>query len=402
MKVVVLGAGVIGVATAYALAKAGHRVTVIEQSCGVAKETSYANGAQLSFSYTDPMATPNMLMKLPQIMRGADPSFYIEKLFASDLVRWGMSFVMNCAPHKVRSNMRSLMKLAAESSTSFQKLTQEHQFPSRKPRYGKLILAESQKSFNAGAKRTKLKREAGFNVECLSADECKQLEPHLAGWQKPIAGGFYSPDDETLDSLTFTKELARHCYEDLGVKFRLSTTVERLIIKNSRLLGVGTDQGDYTGDAAVVCMGPFAPQFLKRYDIGLNLYPLKGYSVTMPVKKNPLRVSITDLERKIVFGNLGDKIRLAGLTDFVGYDKTIVPERLDYMIDTAKSVLPDVADYDHIHNRWSGLRPTMPDGLPVIGQSKLNGLYLNVGHGMLGWTLAMGSADRLVSSLNEA
>ncbi len=401
MRVIVLGAGVVGVTTAYALARDGHEVTVIERACSVATETSKANGAQLSFSYTDPMATPNMLLRLPSVLMGKDPAFQVKKVFSKDLICWGLSFVRNCSPYSVSKNLMQLLTLATESEVAFRQIVSDLKLPSVNRSTGKLLVAQTDKSFRAGAGRAALKRKLGVKVETLSKAEALEVEPLLDEWQRPIAGVFYSPEDETYDAHEFTKSLARYCYDDAGVRFHLSTNIEKLIFDHRKVVGVKTDKGEFRGDACIVCLGPFGGKFLADYGIKLNMYPIKGHSVSFPTGTRKLNVSITDLERKMVFANLGHKLRVAGLSDFVGHDLSVDEKRVKHMVETAQSVLPVAADYSHQFNKWSGLRPAMPDGIPEIGPSKFDGLFLNMGHGMLGWTLAMGSANRITTALRQ-
>ncbi|UTW58780.1 FAD-dependent oxidoreductase [Kordiimonas sp. SCSIO 12603] len=401
MRILVLGAGIVGVTSAYALARKGYQVTVIEKNCSVATETSYANGAQLSYSYTDPMATPNMLRKLPSILLGQDKAFQVKDIFSEHMIRWGLGFMRNCTQRKMHENMQNLIALAHESSSAMTAFFDERNPRIHNRRFGKLMLAETEKSYIAGEARAEKKLRLGVDYQCMNLDECLRLEPSLKDWQFPIAGGFFSQSDETLDTCSFTKELARICYEELGVRFHMNTEVRRLILEENNVLGVETNKGEYFADKSVVCLGPYAHTFLKRYRLNSGLYPIKGYSLTMPKTETSPNISITDLERKFVMAPLRDAIRVAGLNDFVGFDRDIDKTRTSYLRNIAREALPTAANYEKVFHKWSGLRPTMPNGLPRLGRTKLDGLYMNIGHGMLGWTLAMGCAERLMRYIEQ-
>ncbi len=393
-----LGAGVVGVTTAHKFAEAGHDVIVFDKGSAVASETSHANGGQLSFSFTDPLATPNMLLKLPKLFLNKDPSFNVKHPVSWGFLKWGLQFVQNCNRSKMHENTCNITSLSTKSFNEFNLLREKFKV---KNNNGKLLVTKSKTTFEAAKNRLAIKQEKGVQIEDVTFSECMDIEPAITGWSQPIVGGFYACNDVTLCAKTFANEMFLRCSSELGVTFKLGSSITNLVFEQKRVVGVEADGKIYKADAVIVALGPFSDQFLRPYGVKLPLYPVKGYSFTAPATKSALKTSVTDLDHKTVYAPLNGAIRIAGLADFAGYDFSVVKTRLDWLKKTSELVFPTIANYDQAHNDWCGLRPTTPDSYPVLGKSSIKGLYLNCGHGALGWTLSFGSAAVLLSEVER-
>lgn len=395
MHVAILGAGVIGVTAAYALARQGCKVTIFDQAGSIAAGASFANGAQLSYSFVDPMASPTMLKKLPAILMGRDDNSKQQMSFEPDYLKWGASFIGNCLEPKVTTNLIRALDLAVESRDALAALLERHRISFRFKQAGKLVLTRSSVALERMSKTAKLKSEKGVDVQVLSPEECWNVEPSLKPRFSDIAGGVYAPGDQVGDARRFTAALAHICSENYDVDIHLKEKILGLALDVDRVVGVQTGHGVFTADKVVVCLGAASAPFLKKYDVSVLIEPIKGYSFTIPANDHAPMTSITDADNKLVFARLDSEIRIAGLADYDGRDMSLNPERLEDLKRKAETLIPDIGDYDHSGTGWVGARPMTPDGLPIIGNTKIKGLYLNTGHGMLGWTFACGSAERL-------
>jgi D-amino-acid dehydrogenase len=397
MRVIIIGAGVVGAATAYFVARRGHEVTLIERHPEPASGTSFANAGQLSYSYTDTLADPGLWRRLPRILLGRDMGMRV--LPDPALLPWGMRFLWHCTRSRSDRSTVQLLQLGAQSACALEVLLRDLPIEFSYRYAGKLLLTGSPETVPRLEHRARLKRAHGFHVEVVSEAECKAIEPALEGWRGKIAAGAYSRDDHAGDARAFTRALCHRLVSERICKIMTGVRVDALVVRRGRVVGVSTREGVLESDTVIVCAGVDSNSLLRKSGLRVPIYPLKGYSVTAEPGPHPPQVSLTDLDRRIVFTNLNGHIRLAGLADTVGADASVDPVRVEQLVKLGQSVLPDAARLDSPLETWAGLRPATPSGLPIVGPTRLAGLYLNVGHGALGWTLACGTAQQLAQAL---
>jgi len=389
MHVVVLGCGVVGVTTAYYLSERGHSVTLVDRAESVASGASAGNGGQLSYSFTDAMASPALLSKIPRMMTGLDPAFHVRPPLNTQLFCWGQAFLRQCSSHQNRQNTTAILQLALRSATLMENLRSQTELEFSFRQAGKLVLLGTHAALTEAAKLCALKRQYGCDTRVVTFAEAVAIEPALTHLKNVYAGAVYSENDQVGDSLEFTRGLARWLGLNRKIEIKLNTTVKKLVTRENRLTAVETDQGTLQADAVVVCMGAWSKHLLDPLGIKTNIYPMRGYSVTLPANETSSSVSITEPGKKIVFSRLGEQMRIAGFADFVGYRTGADHERAQTLLDTARSIAPAIANYDvSSTGEWGGFRPMTPDSRPLIGPSAISGIHLNTGHGMLGWTLA--------------
>ena len=389
MHVVVLGAGVIGVTTAYYLAERGHTVTVVERENGVATGASGGNGAQLSYSFTDAMASPAMLAKMPGVLSGQDPAFLVRPPVKTLPVRWGLNFLSQCTSHHARENTLAVLQMAMRSSTLLAELRSRVPLDFSFRRASKLVVLGNQVDLKSAEDTCALKRQHGCDVRVITPEQAIEIEPALAHIRTPFAGAVYSENDEVGDVLAFTSQLGEWLGNNRNTEFQFNTRVRHIAARNGKLDAIETDNGTLKPDAVVVCLGAWSDRILKPLGIRANINPIRGYSVTLPATDKSNSVSITDLGSKMVYSRLGDRIRIAGFADFVGFNTDRDETRVRTLLNTARKFAPDIADFDAgSADEWGGFRPMTPNSQPVVSATPVDGLYLNTGHGMLGWTLA--------------
>jgi D-amino-acid dehydrogenase len=402
--VVVLGAGVIGITTAYYLYRAGHRVTVIERNAEAGLETSYANGGQLSYSYVAPLAGPGVVPKIPPWLLRSDSPLRFYPKFDPDQWRWCLQFVRACNRPQAEISTVHLLRLAYYSRELIHDIVANEPVSFDYRRNGKLVIFSDDTSFD-GAKRTlDFQRAFGSKQEALDANACLALEPALKHVSGRVVGGIHTPSEDAGDCYDFCVAMEK-LLRDRGVTFHLSTTVDGFAFDAPRkcIKAVHTSAGEIPADAFVMAMGAANAGHAKRLGFYLPIYPLKGYSLTLDTSAatayaSAPRISVTDSAYKVVYALLGNELRIAGMADIAGYDTTVDSARVALLIRQAKSVFPDAGDYAADLKPWCGLRPATPKGTPILGASPIENLFLNAGHGALGWTLAFGCA-RIVSDL---
>ena len=393
MRVVVLGAGVVGVTTAYYLSERGHSVTVVDRAESVASGASAGNGGQLSYSFTDAMASPALFSKFPKMMAGLDPAFYVRPPLNSQLVCWGQAFLRQCSGHQNRQNTLAILQLALRSASLMTELRTQTGLKFSFREAGKLVLLAGKAALTEAAQVCTLKRQYGCDARVVTFAQAAEIEPALNHLENEYAGAVYSKSDQVGDSLEFTTGLSQWLTLNRETEFRLNTTVQKIVTRGNKLAAVETDQGTIQADAVVVCMGAWSSKLLDPLGIKTNIYPMRGYSLTLPASETSNSVSITDPGCKIVFSRLGDEIRIAGFADFVGFRTGMDGVRAQKLYKTARTIAPSIANYDvSSTGEWGGFRPMTPDSRPLTGPSSVEGVHLNTGHGMLGWTLACASA----------
>ena len=404
MKVLVLGAGVIGVSTAWYLTEAGHEVTVVDRREGAGLETSFANGGQISVCHAEPWANPEAPLKILQwIWRDDAPLLFRLKLDPNQWT-WGARFLWECQPGRTKENIRQIVTLSLFSRASLQSLREETGIEYDALERGILHYYTERDVFDSAVKAASLMREYGLDREVKSVDEAVAIEPALAHARDRIVGATYTPSDESGDAYTFTANLAALC-EARGCKFLLGRTIVGLRQAGGEVEGVAVshagEDATLKADAYVVALGSYSPLLTRPLGLDLPVYPAKGYSASIPIidTARAPTVSLTDDEAKIVFTRLGERMRIAGTAELSGYNTDLNPVRCDALIRRAKEIFPGAADYGHA-TFWTGLRPSTPSNVPIIGRSTIRNLYLNTGHGTLGWTMACGSGRALADIIS--
>ncbi|TWF58405.1 D-amino acid dehydrogenase [Neorhizobium alkalisoli] len=391
MKVIILGAGVIGVTSAYQLAKAGHEVTVIDRQPGPALETSFANAGEVSFGYCGPWAAPGIPMKaIKWIFMEHAPLILRPKLDRA-MLSWLVRMLANCTSERYAINKGRMLRLADYSRIALADLRAETAIEYDERMKGTLQLFRSQQQLDASAKDVKALAADGIPYEVLDPNGCIAVEPALAHVREKFVGGLLTPKDETGDCFKFTNALAAKA-EALGVRFLYGTEIKGIDVEGRKVKGVVTDRGNFSADSVVVALGSYSPLLLRAHGIKLPVYPVKGYSLTIPIVE-PTRApesTIMDETFKIAITRLGDRIRVGGMAEISGYTNDLGARRRSTLEHSVTDLFPggDVGKATF----WSGLRPMTPDGTPIIGPTPISGLFLNTGHGTLGWTMSTGSA----------
>jgi D-amino-acid dehydrogenase len=396
VRVVVLGAGLVGVASAWYLAEAGHEVTVIDREPAAAQETSFANGGQISTSHAEPWANPGTPLKILRWL-GREDSPLLWRLRADPAQwAWGLRFLRECTAARARANIVAILALALDSRSRLKTLRRELDLHYDELERGILHVYTDQREFEAAIPQAALMRDFGCEREVKNAAECLAIEPTLAGSALPIVGGTFTARDESGDACRFTQRLAERCAAR-GVQFRFGTAVERLESAGGRVSGVRLAGGErVVADKYVVAFGSYSPLLLRPLGIRIPVYPAKGYSITVPLGVTSIapRVSLTDDGAKLVFSRLGSRLRVAGTAEFTGYDTSINAARCAAIVRRTRLLFPQLGEAGDI-DYWAGLRPATPGNVPVVGATSLANLFINTGHGTLGWTMACGSGALL-------
>ena len=400
MKVIVLGAGLLGVTSAYFLRQQGHDVTVVDRQAAAAAETSFANGGQISVSHAEPWANPSAPLKVLKWLGQEDAPLLFRLRADARQWRWGLQFLRECTPARTRHNIEQIVRLGTYSRDTLQHLRRDTGIAYDQRTQGILHFYTSQKEFDAAEAPAAQMRDLGCDRRVISADEAVKIEPALAHIRPKLAGATYTSEDESGDANRFARELVKLC-EVEGVNFLMSHTVTALRTAGGEIDHVeATDsEGRFQrlrADAYVLAMGSLSPLLAKPLGIELPIYPAKGYSVTMPVKDASMahQVSLTDDEYKLVFSRLGDRLRIAGTAELNGYDRDLNRVRCEAIVRRVEELFPGAGDAARAQF-WTGLRPATPSNVPIIGRAKVGKLFLNTGHGTLGWTHACGSGKSI-------
>ncbi|MDR5774045.1 MULTISPECIES: D-amino acid dehydrogenase [unclassified Caballeronia] len=400
MNILVIGAGVIGLTTAYRLREDGHEVSVIDRRTEVAAEASRANGAQLSYSYVAPLAGPGVLAKLPGWLMRRDAPVRVSPAIDMNQWRWCWQFARACTQAMSESTTAQLLAL------SFLSRSLMHEFTAAHPmlafdyvRAGKLVMHRSAMAMSRAASLLSYQRTLGSEQQALGVSDCVALEPALAQVADRFVGGIYTPGEEAGDCHRFCVGL-ESLLRERGVAFELGTAVSSLSVSNKGEVRAIAGSRRLDAEHVVVASGCDSAALLRTIGVRVPVYPLKGYSLTLDAVagKAAPATSVTDFDRKVVYARLGDRLRVAGMADIVGHSSAIDATRLATLRREAQAVFPQAGDYDAAA-AWAGLRPATPRGTPIIGGSKYRNLWLNVGHGALGFTLAMGSAHVLAQRM---
>ncbi len=393
MKVLVLGSGVIGVTSAWYLAKAGHEVTVVDRHGAAGMETSFANGGQISVSHAEPWANPSAPLKVLRWLAREDAPLLFRLRPDVRQWLWGLAFLRECLPSRTRHNIRQIVNLGLYSRASLQALRTETGLQYDQLSKGILHFYTSQRELDAAIEPARVMREHGCDIEMVSREKCLAIEPALQD-APDLVGGSWTASDESGDAHKFTQALAALAAQR-GVAFR-EGRIDAILREGDRIEAVRVENETLRADAYVLCLGSYSPLLARPLGIRLAIYPAKGYSVTLPVA-DPARaysVSLTDDEYKLVFSRLGERLRIAGTAELNGYSTALNEVRCRAILRRTMQLFPGGGDAAHAAY-WTGLRPATPSNVPYIGATRYPNLFLNTGHGTLGWTHACGSGRAL-------
>jgi len=400
MKALVLGAGVAGVACAYYLWRDGHDVTVLDRNEGVALETSFANGGQLSYSYVAPLASASVIPKIPPWLLRRDSPLRFRPELDWDQWRWILEFLAACNDATPDRTTERLLRLAFYSRDLMHELVRTHEMDFDYVQNGKLVVHTNPKSYESAKRLMEYQRTLGAEQEALDAKACVELEPALEHMAGRMCGAIYTPSEDAGDTYKFCNELKRIMTSGPNpVAYRFGVEIERLLPWRGRLMGVETSHGVMEADHYVLALGTNAPYLLEQVGIRVPIYPLKGYSLSLPItnERAAPRISVTDFKRKVVYARLGDDLRVAGMADLSGRRAVIDGERVDQLVSEVKNTFPGATDFRKL-GPWCGMRPATPKGTPVLGATPHANLWLDVGHGALGFTLAL-ATGRILADL---
>jgi D-amino-acid dehydrogenase len=398
MEVLILGGGVVGVTTAYQLQQDGHRVTLLEREPQVAEGASWGNAGMIapghSFVWSSPAAPMILLKSLflkDQALRfklSADPHLYT----------WSLRFLLECTAQKARRNTLLKHRLAVHSQQVLQEVVAAEGIGYDRTGAGILYFHRSREALDRGVQNMRLLESDGQRIEVLGAREIAQREPALAASAERIAGGILCPTDETGDCAKFTRALAA-VVAARGGEIVTGTTVTGIERSGDAVRRVITDRGDLAADGYVLCLGAESPMLARQIGLRLPIYPIKGYSLTLPISEPGAapRLPVIDEHNLVALTPMGDRLRVTATAEFAGYDRSHRPADFTFMKSIAQGLFPEGIAYDRA-KMWAGLRPMTPDNLPVLGRRGLKNLWLNCGHGHIGWTLSHGSA-RIVADL---
>ena len=404
MKVLVLGAGVIGTSTAWYLTQQGHEVVVVDRRDAPGMETSFANGGQISVCHAEPWANPDAPSKILQwIWRDDAPLLFRLRMDPAQW-SWGIRFLLECTPSNTRANIAEIVKLSLYSRTALQELRADTGIQYDQLELGILHYYTQQDEFDRAVESSEIMRDYGLDRDVKTVDEAVRIEPALQASRQRIVGATYTSSDESGDAHLFTQRLAKLAHSK-GAKFVFSRAVKGLVMDGDTVAGVRVASGAVEevmkANAYVVALGSYSPLLTRQIGLDLPVYPAKGYSASVPIKdesKAP-RVSLTDDEAKIVLTRLGQRMRIAGTAELSGYSTDLNPVRCQALTKRAAEMFPDAGHYDQAAF-WTGLRPSTPSNVPIIGGTRFERLYLNTGHGTLGWTMGAGSGRALADIIS--
>jgi len=400
VKVLILGAGVAGVASAYYFWRDGHEVTVLERNEAVALETSFANGGQLSYSYVAPLASPSVIPKIPPWLLRRDAPLRFSPELDIEQWRWCLEFLAACNAKTADITTERLLRLSFYSRDLMHELVSTEAIEFEYVRNGKLVVHTERESFESARRLMAFQASLGCEQSALDARETVALEPALEAMAPRIAGAIHTPSEDAGDCWKFCNELKRlMTTRSNPVAYRFGVEVERLLAAQGRLLGVETSAGVFEADAYVLALGTQAPALMSPLGVRLPIYPLKGYSLSLPIadERGAPRISVTDYRRKVVYARIGGELRVAGMADLSGRQCHIDVERVEQLVDEVKAAFPQASDFRELHP-WCGMRPATPRGTPILGRTRYANLWLNVGHGALGFTLAL-ATGRVVADI---
>jgi D-amino-acid dehydrogenase len=391
MKVLILGGGVIGVTSAYFLAKQGHDVTVVERQESVALETSYANAGQVSYAYSSPWATPGIPLKAIKWLLSKHPPLVINPMMSTETLKFIYRMLKNCNHSSFNINKGRMLRISNYAKGCLSEIERDTKIEYEQRKKGFLQILRTNKQVVDTQKDIAVLEQFGTSYKVLDVDGCLAVEPGLKHVKHTIAGGLQFEGDVTGNCFKFTNELQKKCLE-LGVNFEFNIIVESLLIDNRKICAVKTNKGDMVADSFVVAMGSYTTKLLQPVGIDIPVYPVKGYSITVPVlnDEDAPQSTVMDETHKVAITRLGNNVRAAGTAELTGYNLSLREKSRATVRHSVQSLFPYAADMSD-DQFWTGLRPMTPDGTPVIGKTPISNLFLNTGHGTLGWTMSTGS-----------
>jgi D-amino-acid dehydrogenase len=404
LKVLVLGAGVVGTTSAWYLNRAGHEVTVVDRQAVPGNETSFANGGQISVSHAEPWANPHVLPRVIKWLGKEDAPLLWRWRADPAQLAWGLRFLVECLPGRTRRNIAAIVAMSMYSRSQLRALRTELDLHYDHLERGILHFYTNEQEFSAAMQAAKVMREFGLDRETVDVEKCLEIEPALRAARPHLVGGDFTRSDESGDAHLFTRALAARA-QSAGVDFCQNTTVHRSIHAGGEISGFEVE--DESGkrilraDAYVMALGSYSPLMLKPLGITLPLYPAKGYSATLQLADAAAAptVSLTDDEYKLVYSRLGNRLRIAGTAEFNGYNLDLNAVRCEMLMRRTRELFPNLA-VEGEPTFWCGLRPATPSNVPYIGRSRYRNLWLNTGHGTLGWTMSCGSAAALADLIS--
>ncbi|MBN9070658.1 MAG: D-amino acid dehydrogenase [Rhizobiales bacterium] len=391
MKVLILGSGVVGVTSAHYLAEAGHEVTVVDRQPGPALETSFANAGEVSPGYSSPWAGPGVPVKAIKWLLMTHGPLVVRPAFDPHMWSWLIKMLGNCTAARYAVNKARMVPIAEYARDRLREVRATAGIAYDERSQGTLQLFRTEKQLNGTGGDIDVLKQFGVPYEVLDPAGCIAVEPALAHVRGKFVGGLRLPGDETGDCQMFTERLASHA-AGKGVVFRFDTDIENILVEGGRVAGVATSAGVLKADAYVVALGSYSPIMLRKIGIAVPVYPVKGYSITVPITdaSGAPESTVMDETYKVAITRLGDRIRVGGTAEISGYDLTLRTARRATLEHSVGDLFPKGGDLTRA-SFWCGLRPMTPDGPPIIGATKFGNLYLNTGHGTLGWTMSCGS-----------
>ncbi len=407
MQVCVLGAGIVGLATAYELQQRGLQVTIIDQA-QPGTGASGGNGAQLSYSYVQPLADASIWRQLPRLLLSPSSPLKLRPQWDMHQWHWGLAFLRACNRHTSERSTERLLALAALSRHRLEAMLQSESIDCDFSRTGKLVLYDTPKGLAAAQRQMELQRAWGSQQQAVSAARCAEIEPALQHYQQHIAGAIYTPSECAADCLKVCQGL-QAVLAARGVRFLLGTQVQGFVRQGQRIAAVQTNAGTIDAEQFVLALGSHSHLVARTLGLRLPVYPLKGYSITLDTAEASSahgavpRVNVTDAARKVVFARIGHRLRVAGMAELVGHDARIPPARIESLCHATRTLFPGCCQFEELRP-WTGMRPATPTGLPMVGThaSGPDNLLLNTGHGSLGFTLAFGTAAQVAELLAPA
>lgn len=401
MEIIVLGSGVIGLTSAWYLSQAGHDVTVIDRQPRSAEETSFANAGQLSYGYSSPWAAPGIPLKAIKWLMEKHAPLKIQPSLDPKQISWMLQMLVNCQLSRYQVNKSRMLAIANHSRDCLLALQKEHNIQFEGRQQGTLQVFRDQKQLIAIEKDIRLLEESGVRFELMNVEQCIRQEPGLAPVQDKLVGGLYLPDDATGDCYTFCQQLTELAKQH-GVRFEFDTDIQAIEHQGKEITGIKTNKGTLKADRYVVALGSYSKALLAPLDIHIPVYPVKGYSLTVPILDADFAPvsTVMDETYKVALTRFDERIRVAGTAELAGFNPDIPQGRKDTIEMVVRDLFPKGGDYSQIEF-WTGFRPMTPDGTPIIGATAYHNLFTNTGHGTLGWTMACGSGQLLADLISQ-
>ncbi|MGO4582870.1 D-amino acid dehydrogenase [Arthrobacter sp. 2RAF6] len=401
MKLIVIGAGIIGVTTAYELARRGHEVQVIDREAGETRATSDATAGLIAPGHSFAWASPSAPMELLKSLFTSDTSIRVRPRFDPELIFWGLKFLRECTPLRAHDNTLAKLRLAQRSQQLFNQIVADEGMDFKPSAGGVLYLYRDELGLRRAIEHGRIMRENGQQQNVLSRDELFHLEPALAKSQVPFVGAVRDATDATGNPALFASEIRKRC-EEMGVQFTFDTTIQSINIDGDRVTGLNSGKSDFLADGYILASGPDSARLARTIGIRLPIYPAKGYSMTAPITQGALAPQLGGIDEKslVAWSRFGDQLRMSATAEFTGYSLEYSAKDFSGILKAGKELFPGVLDYNRATYKV-GLRPMTPDGPPIIGRGRPRNLYINTGHGHLGWTMACGSAEMLVDIIES-